>query len=481
MQGWIEEFARRVRWRGGTEDPVRQTRFDTLLREECCERIRWLLWASIGGVLVFTLFDVFVDRAHGAVLWVRLALNGGVLAALLGLAVALRFSAVRQRVFPLLFALCLATLATDVYSLGYVQPAPGRLSFHLLAVYGLTVISIQWPWPWQLGLCGILTSLFLLVIPPGHPNFGFYVVGLGVATLLTTVVAAVITRWRYRQFVTEERLRRANDLAARQSAQLEAKNAELTDLFYVLSHDLRAPLINVEGFTRELESTIEEVEALLDDAARQDGKLSERWRELRETLEESVGFIRGGVAKMEKLVDGILQLSRIETRPAPPQPVELGPLLEEILRSFHYQISQRNIDVRVSPLPTVVGDPVRLGQVFSNLVDNAIKYMKPTGEARIEIGYLPGEEDHLFYVRDTGRGIPAEHQEKVFRLFARLHANGVPGEGLGLTAVKKIVEKHGGTIWLDSDPGVGTTVWFTLPRLDPGEAEKQEAPAPKAA
>lgn len=266
----------------------------------------------------------------------------------------------------------------------------------------------------------------------------------------------------------------ANRLATQRALQLEqrseqvqVKNAELSDLLYVVSHDLRAPLINLEGFSRALQESVAALDAALGAASS-----PARWPELKDDIDESLDFIVRSVAKMDFLVQGLLELSRIDSRPDRSQPVELEGMVGEILDSLRYKISERGIAVRVEPLPVVVGDPLRISQVFSNLIDNAVKYMRPDGEAAIHVGCVRRDGVPHFFVRDTGVGIRPEDQAKIFRLFGRVGGHGVPGDGMGLTTVKKILEKHGGKVWVESALGQGSTFWFTL--SGSGAAEEQE-------
>jgi signal transduction histidine kinase len=251
------------------------------------------------------------------------------------------------------------------------------------------------------------------------------------------------------------------------SDQLQAKNAELSDLLYVVSHDLRAPLINLEGFSRALQEGVGALDGALDAAPR-----PARWAELKADIDESLDFIVRSAAKMDFLVQGLLELSRIDSRPERAQAVQLDGLVGDILDSLRYKISERGIAVRVDPLPVVVGDPLRISQVFGNLIDNAVKYMRPDGDAAIHVGCVRRDAFAHFFVRDTGIGIRPEDHAKIFRLFGRVGGHGVPGDGVGLTAVKKILEKHGGKIWVESALGQGSTFWFTLPGT--GATEEQE-------
>lgn len=257
-------------------------------------------------------------------------------------------------------------------------------------------------------------------------------------------------------------------LLEQRGEQLEATNRELSDFLYVASHDLRSPLINLAGFSRSLQDSIGALDAMMSDhngaPPSGNGHAALQWPPLKEEISESLDFILRSVAKMDILVNALLDLSRIETRPHVKQPIDTAKLVEEIVNAFHYQIAGKHITVATGPLPVVTGDPIRINQVFSNLIDNAIKYMGPHPEARIDVGCEDSTAEYRFFVRDTGPGIRPEDRDKVFRLFTRLGGGGIAGDGVGLAAVRKIIEKHGGKVWVDSEVGRGSTFWFTLPR-----------------
>ncbi len=458
--------------------------FTHAARAEAAARCRGLLAVGAVLVVVFTLFDVSLDPIRGPVLWTRVVINISILATLATAALGLGSAWVRERVFGVMFLLCALVLVGQDYSLGAVSPNPGRLAFHYLTTLGLTIVAIQWLWPWQVALGATALVLYAGTVSSADPDFAFFTVALAGATFLTAVLARVLSGWRFTQFVTDAELRRANEEKTRQAAELEGQNAELRDLFYVLSHDLRAPLINMAGFAHELETAI----GTLDDALRPPsggrGDLpapnAPAWCDRKRDIEESLGFIRGNIAKMDQLVTGLLALSRIENRPAKLERIDLGPMVRSICDAFHFQIAERQIDLRIGALPVVVGDAVSLNQVFSNLIDNAIKYMKPTGPARIDIECEARNDHYLFRVRDTGMGVRADDREKIFRLFARLGHQAVAGDGLGLTMVKKIIEKHGGAIWVESEVEAGSTFYFTLPRGVPDSASPPIEPSPDA-
>jgi signal transduction histidine kinase len=267
----------------------------------------------------------------------------------------------------------------------------------------------------------------------------------------------------------EQRVAERTEQLRQRSEQLETKNAELSDFLFVASHDLRSPLINLDGFSRALQESLGRFQEVLEEAtARGNGStagiLAASWPPLREEMEESLGFILRSTEKMDFLVRALLDLSRIDARPPEKQEIDLPRMVDDILATLRFQIYEKGIRVATAELPHVYGDPLRINQVFSNLIDNAIKYMPPKQGARIEIGCEAANGHYRFFVRDNGPGIRREDHEKIFRLFTRIGPNGAAGEGVGLTAVRKIIDKHGGKIWVESELGKGTTFRFTLPR-----------------
>jgi PAS domain S-box-containing protein len=227
-------------------------------------------------------------------------------------------------------------------------------------------------------------------------------------------------------------------------ARLEAQNAELERFTYTVSHDLKSPLITIKGYI---------------------GLLSE---DLHETGTESVRSdlerISNAADKMGSLLEDLLELSRIGRLANPPESVSLGELAHDAMELLQGQLEDKHIRVDVLPnLPVVRGDRIRLREVVQNLIDNAIKYMGDQPQPRIEIGARQDGGGTTCYVRDNGIGIEPRFHAKVFGLFDQLDPN-VDGTGIGLALVKRIVEVHGGRIWIESDgKGRGSTFCFTLP------------------
>jgi len=238
--------------------------------------------------------------------------------------------------------------------------------------------------------------------------------------------------------------------------ELARSNADLEQFAYVASHDLQEPLRAVVSYLQLLER-------------RYSGQLDER-------AEKYIGYAVDGGKRMQTLISDLLTYSRVGRRDVAMAGVELEAVLDRALASLRLAIEESGAEVTHDPLPTVVGDATQLTQVFQNLVANAIKFR---GEAppRIHVSAerqpsADSERQHgawLFSVRDNGIGIAPEYRERVFVLFQRLHGRDeYSGTGIGLAVCKRIVERHGGTLWVDETPGGGSTFWFTIP--DPGEA-----------
>ncbi|MFO7631736.1 MAG: GAF domain-containing protein [Caldilinea sp.] len=230
--------------------------------------------------------------------------------------------------------------------------------------------------------------------------------------------------------------------------ELEAKNAELERFTYTVSHDLKSPLITIKGFLGFLER----------DVARSDA----------ERIEHDVKTINNAADKMQQLLDELLELSRIGRLVNPPKPVSIGELAREATEMVAGQLAARGVQVDIAPdLPTVMGDQPRLREVFENLLSNAAKYMGGQPHPRVEIGARQIDSEMLFYVRDNGIGIEPQYHDKVFGLFEKLDPTS-DGTGIGLALVKRIIETHGGRIWIESaGKGGGTTFYFTLPVIKP--------------
>ena len=180
--------------------------------------------------------------------------------------------------------------------------------------------------------------------------------------------------------------------------------------------------------------------------------------------DEFLGYIVEGANRLQALILNLLEYSRVQTRGKPFTPTPCDELLAQVLRALCVQIEETQAVVTSDPLPTVYADKTQLGQVLQNLLGNALKF-HGTKPPRIHIAAKPNGQEWLFSVQDQGIGLDPQFAERIFVIFQRLHTRReYPGTGLGLALCKKIIERHGGRIWVESQPGNGATFYFTLPR-----------------
>ena len=233
------------------------------------------------------------------------------------------------------------------------------------------------------------------------------------------------------------------DLVKQRTTELARSNKDLEQFAYVASHDLQEPLRAVSGFVSLLQHSLENA--------------------LDEKTREYMDFTVDGVARMQSLINGLLEYSRLDTRGKPPEKTDSGKSLNEALLDLQASIKESGVKITSDNLPTVNIDPVQLKQLFQNLISNAIKFRgeKPP---KIHINADRKNSAWRFAVKDNGIGIEPEYYERIFMIFQRLHTRKkYPGTGIGLPLCKKIVERHGGNIWVESTPGHGSTFYFTIP------------------
>jgi signal transduction histidine kinase len=304
-----------------------------------------------------------------------------------------------------------------------------------------------------------------------------------VAVCLVALSGSLILRDLAARSRAEETIRRMNDeleerveqrtseLVATNRA-LNQKNQEVETFVYSVSHDLRSPLVNLQGFSQELLIVGQELRSVIETGGLPDAVRARGLAIVDGDITESVGFIKAAVLRLSSIIDALLRLSRAGRIVYQWQVVDLSAALRRIVDAQAAVIAEKGVQVEQNALAPAWGDPTALEQVFANLVANAVNYLDPRRPGRIVVGQVAhGEqgsqtsatETHTYFVRDNGQGIPDDAQQRVFHAFQRLHPETAPGEGIGLTLVSRIVERHGGRIWFKSIAGEGTTFFVTLP------------------
>ncbi|NJM33657.1 MAG: histidine kinase [Rhodomicrobium sp.] len=275
------------------------------------------------------------------------------------------------------------------------------------------------------------------------------------------------------------------NVAAR-TAELTAANEEIQRFAYIVSHDLRSPLVNIMGFTNELDML---KTALLErlETARPEGAVlagangggaaaaSDSDAELIKDFDEAVGFIKASITKMDRLINAILKISRQGSRALEPERIDLNELFASIGNGVAHQAQEAEADIEIGGLPTIVSDRLALEQIFSNLIDNALKYLERDRPGHVSVN---GENDGakvIIRISDNGRGISDRDQGRIFEMFRRAGPQDRPGEGMGLAHVRALVRRVGGSIGLQSELGKGSTFIVTLPRTLPHQSRRINA------
>lgn len=252
----------------------------------------------------------------------------------------------------------------------------------------------------------------------------------------------------------EDSLRTLNaeleDRVEARTAELETANRELESFSYSVSHDLRAPLRAISGFSNLL---WEDHKEYLDDEARR-----------------KLGIIRGQADKMGELIDNLLKFSRLGRKALNPAPIDMAALARGTFEALERASADEQPEFRLGRLPPATADRSLMEQVWANLLSNAIKFSSKTENPVVEVGAVVDENENVYYVRDNGAGFDPRYRDKLFGVFQRLHDESeFPGTGVGLALVHRIVTRHGGRVWADSRPGDGATFHFSLPREMPDE------------
>ena len=242
--------------------------------------------------------------------------------------------------------------------------------------------------------------------------------------------------------------------------ELVLKNKELEQIVYVSSHDLRSPLVNIQGFSKELQHSVNSIKKLLETKEIKSKQLEDI---ITEDIETFLMYILKSVEKMDSLLSGLLKLSRVGRAALNLKIINMNKLINNVIKNFSFKIVENCIKINTEELPDCFGDEVLVDQVFSNLLENAMKYLANNRQGIITIGGFIEKDTSVYFVEDNGIGISQEHYNKVFELFYRVSPRESKGEGLGLTVTKKILHMLNGNIWVESELGRGTKFLFSLP------------------
>ncbi len=253
------------------------------------------------------------------------------------------------------------------------------------------------------------------------------------------------------QLQAAEDIRRLNEelekRVVERTAELEAANKELEAFSYSVSHDLRTPLVAIEGFTRIL-------------AERHAAHLPAE-------ASRFVHFISKDVRRMQQLIDDLLAFSRVAHQRIEPMDVDMTGVAASAFQELRQSAQDRVLHFACNPLPASRGDRMMIRQVFVNLLSNALKFTEGRKTTRIEVGGWVEEKQNVYYVRDNGVGFDMQHADKLFKVFERLHsAEEFGGTGIGLSIVERVIGRHGGRVWAEGEPDAGATFYFALPRKE---------------
>lgn len=257
----------------------------------------------------------------------------------------------------------------------------------------------------------------------------------------------------------------STDVTALQQIQQQIliKNKELEDYLYIASHDLRSPLVNIQGFSQRLQKQTESIKSQLTYCEMSPMVEMIITKITTEDIPKTLDFIFSSVTKMEALINGLLQLSRTGRIKMHIDKVDMNKLIAKVVAAHNFQISESTGSVNVENLPDCYGDDQQLNQLFSNLLSNAVKYRNKNKQLQIKISATNAFNKIIYIIADNGIGIDSRYQEKIWNIFYRTHPQSqIPGEGVGLSIVKQITERHHGRVWVESEEGQGSTFFVEL-------------------
>ena len=254
---------------------------------------------------------------------------------------------------------------------------------------------------------------------------------------------------------------------------IDAKNKELERLVYVASHDLRSPLVNVDGYGREIEYAVGEIVRAVE-IGDSPGRVLDVLRAQLPDMADALRHVRHSTKQMDALLKGLLRLSRMGRAALDVRTLAMNEVVARVLQTMDYQIGVAGAVVQVDDLPLCRADETQMAQVFSNLIGNALKFLDPARPGKIRIGGAVEKDRCVYWVRDNGIGIAPNQLEKIFDLFHRIDPENTEGDGLGLPTVRQILSRFDGRAWAESVPGEGSSFFVSLPKGWSPEPQNKE-------
>ncbi len=251
------------------------------------------------------------------------------------------------------------------------------------------------------------------------------------------------------------------------TAELEEKKNEMEKFLYVATHDLRTPLVNIQGYSGMLGKYLKELQSALAQAALSEELKKKTVELMAESMPEALGYITGGTLKMNQLINALLKVARVGRLIMCPKPLDMTAVIKSVTDTFAFELERTGAALTVEQLPSCTADAVAISQVFANLISNAVKYRDPDRELQITVtGRLKDPATALYTVANNGFSIPATDLPKIWDLFyssSSQNATGEKGEGIGLTVAKRIISLSGGNIYAESKEGAGAVFFIELP------------------
>jgi len=245
---------------------------------------------------------------------------------------------------------------------------------------------------------------------------------------------------------------------------LEAKNWELENIIHVTSHDLRTPLVTISGFSEELSYSCQQIQSLFSQEESTPETKQQANAIVFEDIPESVDLIRASAAKMRSLLDGLVRMAKLGFSATEIVKLDMNKEIEEIIKTLGFQARQAKAKIEADKLPLCYGDSSQVYQVFFNLISNAIKYLDPSRPGVIRISGREENGESVYCIEDNGISIAEQDLSNVFKMFYRINPDHDEGEGIGLAVVRRIINRHQGRVWIESEEGKGSRFYVSLPQ-----------------